>query len=476
VKTLPIVKQPTSVITIPQRTAKVVCGYDVLVVGGGPSGLGAALGAADAGAKVALVEQYGFLGGHATAALLGTFAAYHTFSSTNKEIDETGLFPSDHGLGKPVVKGVLSKIIERLVQIGGAITPTIKTGYTVPFDSEAFKQVALEKVEDAGIEVLFHAFASSVIDCGNTKKVLFETKSGPVAIEAKVIVDCTGDGDIAAYAGAPYEIGRKEDRLTQPMTLLFLLKCFQPDQFREYVKQNPNQWNGVQGLEALIRQATAKGKLNLPRENILFFGTTRKDQLSINSTRVTKVLGTNVWDLTYAEIESRKQMVQIANFLREYVPGFEKTYIAQSGATIGVRETRRIIGEYVLTADDILNAKKFPDTIAHATYPIDIHNPKGKGTIIKKVPLNEYYDIPLRCLIPLKVENLLVAGRCISGTSEAQAAYRVMPTCVATGQAAGVCAALASLKNQYPRLLPADQIQKELTKQGAQIWPKDFSS
>jgi len=466
---LPVIRQPTGTIIIPPRTAKVVTGYDVLVVGGGPSGIGAAIGAADAGARVALVERYGFLGGHATAALLVTFAAYYTYSTSGKNAKRTLLFPTDHGEGKPVVGGVLSKLVSRLVQAGGAIEPSFETCYVMPFDPEVFKQVTLDMLENAGIELLFHAFASGIVGEGKTKGVIFETKSGPVVLEAKVIVDCTGDGDIAAYAGAPYEVGREEDSLTQPMTLLFLMKNFQRAAFEEYVRQNPDQWNGVQGLQTLIQKATEKGDLNLQRENILFFGTIREDEVSVNSTRVTKVLGTNVWDLTYAEIESRRQMTQIAAFLRKYVPGFEKAYLAQSGTTIGVRETRRILGEYKLTAEDILGVRKFDDVIAHATYPIDIHNPKGKGTIIKNVPLNKFYNIPLRCLLPLRVENLIVAGRCISGTSEAHSAYRIMPTCIATGQAAGVCAALASLNDKTPRTVPAAQVQKELIRQGAKI-------
>lgn len=463
-----VIKRSTSTITVPHRTAKVVTGYDVLVVGGGPAGIGAALGAADAGAKVAVVEQYGFLGGHATAALLVTFAAYHTFSLKTNKSKGASLFPTDHGTGRPVAGGVLSKLVERLVQAGGATFPSLETGYVVPFDPEIFKQVTFEMLESAGVDLLFHAFASGVINGDCVKGVVFETKSGPVVVEAKVIVDCTGDGDVAFYAGAPYEVGR-EDGAVQPMTLLFTMKGFQRADFERYVKQHPGQWNGVRGLQELMQKATAKGELNIPRCDILFFGTTREDEVNVNSTRVVNTLGTDVWDLTYAEIESRKQMAQLTAFLRKYVPGFEKAYLTQSGTTVGVRETRRIVCEYRLTAEDILGVRKFTDAIAHATYPIDIHNPKGKGTIIKHIPPNEYYDIPLRCLLPLKVENLIVAGRCISGTHEAYSSYRVMPTCVATGQAAGVCAALASLNNQSPRNVPAERVQKELIKQGAKI-------
>ena len=236
-----------------------------------------------------------------------------------------------------------------------------------------------------------------------------------------------------------------------------------------YVAAHPDQWRGVHGLWDLIRAATAAGELELPREDILLFGTPHARETSVNSTRVTRVLGTNVWDLTYAEWESRRQMRQIAAFLRRYVPGFERAYVMQSGVTVGVRETRRIIGEYQLTAADVLAARKFDDVIARGSYPIDIHNPTGSGTIVRAVPPGEAYDIPLRCLLPQRVDHLVVAGRCISGTHEAHSSYRVMPIAMATGQAAGVCAALAARTGKVPRDLLAPDVQRELRRQGADL-------
>jgi hypothetical protein len=201
----------------------------------------------------------------------------------------------------------------------------------------------------------------------------------------------------------------------------------------------------------------------------LFFGTPHAHEVSVNSTRVTGVLGTDIWDLTYAEWQSRRQMRQIAAFLRRYVPGFDQAYVAQSGVNIGVRETRRIVGEYQLTAADVLEARKFDDVIARGAYPIDIHNPSGSGTILQHLPPGEAYDIPLRCLLPQHVEQLIVAGRCICGTHEAHSSYRVMPIAMATGQAAGVCAALAARAGQTPRAFPAAHVQRELRRQGADL-------
>ena len=187
----------------------------------------------------------------------------------------------------------------------------------------------------------------------------------------------------------------------------------------------------------------------------------------VNSTRVLNTLGTDVWDLTRAELEGRRQVAELTRFFRKYVPGFEKAYVQQSGITTCVRESRRIMGEYVLTAKDVLEARQFEDAIALGSYPIDLHSPTGKGTILKKIKPGAAYSIPLRCLIPLKVDGLVVAGRCISGTHVANASYRTMPICVATGQAAGVCAALAAINSQSPRTVKAAEVQKELLRQGA---------
>ena len=207
----------------------------------------------------------------------------------------------------------------------------------------------------------------------------------------------------------------------------------------------------------------------LPREDVLFFATPHPREVAVNSTRVTRALGISVWDLTRAEWQSRRQMRQIVAFLQQYVPGFEAAYAVQSGVTIGVRETRRITGDYRLTAEDVLAGRKFTDAIARGSYPIDIHNPEGPGTILKRLPPGEAYDIPLRCLLPRGLERVLVAGRAISGTHEAHSSYWVMPISMATGQAAGVTAALAASRRVAPRDVPAREVQLELKRQGADL-------
>ncbi|MEN6336208.1 MAG: FAD-dependent oxidoreductase [Phycisphaerales bacterium] len=467
---MPPLKKPaeTRSITLAPRQAVLAGETDVLVVGGGPAGLGAALGAAAAGAGVILAERYGFLGGNATAALVMPWMSFHTQGSPDQAI-RTRLMPHDHGPGQAVIAGVVRRFVERLVAAGGAIQPSLETGYTVPFDPEIFKLVTLDLLDEAGVAYLLHSLASDIGDAGSRRQVVFETKSGPVVVAARVVVDCTGDGDMAARAGAAFEIGREEDALTQPMTLMYRMVDFQYAAFEGYVREHPDQWQGVHGLWDLIRRVTEAGELNLAREDLLMFATPHEHEVAVNSTRVTQVLGTDVWDLTYAEWEGRRQMRQIAAFLRRYVPGFENAYVAQSGVTIGVRETRRILGEYQLTADDLLTVRRFDDVVARGSYPLDIHSPTGKGTVLRRLPADEAYDIPLRALIPRDVDGLLVAGRCISGTHEAQSSYRTMPISMATGQAAGVCAALAARHALTPRDVSACDVQAELIRQGADL-------
>ena len=469
---MPALARPSTETTIelPPRRARLGAHADVLVVGGGPAGLGAALGAAAAGAKVVLAERYSFLGGNATAALVMPLMSFHTqHPPAEPSAAADSLLPPDHGPGDPIIAGVVVRLLERLVKAGGALSPSLHTGYTVPFDPEVFKLVALELLDEAGVEFLFHAFASGVIGDGRVEGAVFETKSGPVVVRAHTVIDCTGDGDLAAAAGAPFEVGRAEDNLTQPMTLMFRMVEFEREAFAEYVRANPDQWRGVHGLWDLIRRATASGELQLSREDMLFFATPHAREVSVNSTRVTRVLGTDVWDLSYAEWQSRLQMRQIAAFLRRHVPGFERAYMVQSGTAIGVRETRRILGDYQLTSADVLAARKFDDVVARCSYPIDIHNPKGPGTILQRLPPGEAFDIPLRCLLPRNVEGLVVAGRCISGTHEAHSSYRVMPVAMAIGQAAGACAALAARRRVPPRALAAREVQAELVRQGADV-------
>jgi len=408
--------------------------HDVIVVGGGTAGVAAAVTAARNGANTVLIEKYGFLGGTMTAGLVNPFMTFHAG-------------------GEQIIEGIFQEIIDCLRSMNGY------DERTKAFDAEIMKLVLDQMVKEAGVKLMLHTCVIDVIMQGNIiRGVEIHNKSGKQAVLGEVVVDATGDGDVAVMAGAPYEKGRKEDGLTQPMTLNFRMGGV--DVGRMPPKHEINR---------LFGEAKAKGEIKIPRENVLWFPTTRKSEVHFNTTRVVKVDGTNAEDLTYAEIEARRQMFELIKFLKERISGFENAYLLMSGAQIGVRETRRIIGEYILTGEDILEARKFKDVIARGSYPIDIHNPTGEGTIIKRPPPGESYDIPYRCLVPKKVDNLLVAGRCVSTTHEAQAAIRVIPIVVAIGQAAGTAAALAVKLNVPPRNLDVSLLQKTLREQGANL-------
>jgi hypothetical protein len=222
-------------------------------------------------------------------------------------------------------------------------------------------------------------------------------------------------------------------------------------------------WNDLFG------RARAEGRINNPRDNILCFRTTREGEVHFNQTRLVGVDGTSSEDLTKAEIEGRRQMWEFLEFLRRDVPGFEEAEIQMSGPQVGIRETRRVIGEYILTEEDVLEGRKFDDCIARGSYPIDIHNPTGSGTVIKRLPPGASYDIPYRCLVPLGVNNLLIAGRPISATHEAHSSLRIMPICIAVGQAAGTAAALCAKADIRPGELDIALLQSTLRAQGANL-------
>ena len=406
----------------------------VLVAGGGPSGIAAAVAAARRGADTTLIERYGFLGGMATAGLVNPFMSWFA--------------------GKqPLVAGVLDEMLARMRALGG-----YDGGARAPhaFDPEAFKFAADQLCQEAGVRVRLHTLVTDVRTRGGRITSLgSSSKSGAERWRARVFIDCTGDADIAYRAGVPCDHGREKDGLTQPMTLNFRMA-------RVKVARMPER----KEMNRLFDIAKAEGRVHCPRENVLLFFTTQPDVVHFNTTRVTGKSGTSAEDLTTAEFEARRQVQELAQFLVRDVAGFERAYLQQSAPQIGIRESRRIRGDYALTGKDVVSARKFRDAIARSNYPIDIHSPTGSGTVIKEVPEGDYYEIPYRCLLPLGIENLLVVGRSISSTHEGQSSLRVMPQCFAMGEAAGVAAAMAVKGRITPRQVDVAALRAALREQG----------
>lgn len=408
---------------------------DVLVAGGGPGGFAAAIAAARNGADTLLIERYGFLGGMATMGLVNPFM---TFWAGQEQI----------------VEGILQELVDRLTALGA-----YGKGSRTAFDPEAYKHVCDLMAVESGVRLLFHTTLTDASAEGQSiASVEIANKSGKSLVEAKVYIDGTGDADLAYLAGAQCEKGRDEDGLTQPVTLNFRVCNVDPDRIPSRDERN-----------RLYDVAKAEGRLDCPRENILMFYTTRAGEMHFNQTRVTGIDGTSAEDLTRAELEARRQMWQFLEFLRRDMAGFENAEISQSGPQIGIRESRRVIGDHVLTEDEVLEARKFEDGVARGSYDVDIHNPTGAGTVIKRLNPGESYDIPYRCLTPLGLDNLLIAGRPISATHEAHSSLRIMPICMAIGQAAGTAAALSARDGVAPRRLDVSLLRSTLRSQGANL-------
>jgi len=405
----------------------------VLVAGGGPAGLATAVAAARKGAETVLIERYGFLGGMATAGLVNPFMAWHAG-------------------GKPLVAGIFQEMLDGMKALGGYGG----RGAGHAFDPEVFKLAADQMCQQAGAQVRLHTLLTGVqVEGRRITSITTESKSGAEKWSAQVWVDCTGDADLAFRAGVPCDEGREGDHLSQPMTLNFRMAGVK-------IARMPSRAE----INRRFDKATAEGRVRCPRENVLWFHTTRPGVVHFNTTRVTGKSGVSADDLTEAEVEARRQAHELARFLVSDVPGFEKAYLQQSGVQIGVRESRRIRGEYTLTGDDVVQARKFPDGIARCNYPIDIHSPTGAGTLIREVPEGDWYEIPYRCLLPVGIDNLLVAGRCVSATHEGQSSLRVMAQCFAMGQAAGTAAAMAVERGCAPRDLAPEELRTALREQG----------
>jgi hypothetical protein len=392
--------------------------YDVIVAGGGFSGVAAACSAAREGLSVLLIEKHGFLGGAACGCYVNPFMRYHlTLNGENIMISD-GLF-----------RNILTRLDEKNAMMKN------RRG----FNEELLKLVFDEMTEEYGITVLFHSYIiSSRVENSFVKSVTVANKLGCTDFEAHYFIDATGDADLSVLSGCNYRLGREADNLCQPMTLCFRIAGV------DYDKLTPEVWKNANNLYSKYRD---EGKIKNPREDILHFPHVAEGVIHLNSTRIIKKNPVDTFDVSEAERMARKQEYELYSFLKENVPGFENSVLLASAPEIGVRESRMIEGEYTLTENDLKNCTKFDDAIAAGNYDIDIHNPEGSGTSHYFFKDNEYYTIPFRCLQPKGIKNLLTSGRCISSTHEAQASYRIMPICCTLGEAAGTAIGVCAAQN-----------------------------
>jgi hypothetical protein len=448
--------------------------WDVIVLGGGPSGAIAATAAGMCGARTLLVEKQGFLGGSLTSMGVGPMMSFH-----NKA-------------GRQVVKGLPQRLVDRLMARGaspGHVPDSITYCSTVtPFDSEALKEELELLVIEHGGTLLYHTQLADVETSGNqVVAAILCHKAGLSRERAKTFIDATGDADFAARAGVAFQFGRDADSATQPMTMNLKVGNVDSDRIRAYAEANPQEFwfldgpaAGLERLRAsprvslggflsLWREAKAKGEVDVPRSDVLFFETATPGVYIVNTSRIQGLDATNPFDLSRAEVEGRRQCRQIFRFLNTRCPGFESALMIGTGPHIGVRETRHTRGQYMLTAEDLVQEVQFPDAIATGGYPIDIHSPTGEETNSVHLPADIAYQVPMRSLLPIAPHNLVFAGRGISATHEAAAAFRVTPIAMAIGQAAGTLAALSALdpEGRPPSRYPATLVRERLLADGA---------
>ncbi len=441
------------VITEPARNVPVVAETEVLVLGGGPAGIAAAAAAARTGARTMLLERYGFLGGMGTAAMVTNFCGLH--ACINGSIQQ-------------IVHGVADDILERLARLDGLKEPHevagpdgLKTGAQA-YDTAAYKVATDDLLVSAGVDVRFHTFAvDAAVSDGRIEAVLIETKSGRAAIAAEMFIDCSGDADLAAWAGAPFEKGGSDGFMAYP-TMMF--RIANVDTGLAMAEGRPN-------LKALIAEGNASGNYTLPRKAGIINAQAHENEWRANLTQISRdgapVDGSDWADLGFAEVEGRRQALEYFRFMKDMVPGFADSYMLELAPQIGIRETRRIVGAYQLTGEDVLDCRDFEDSIGCSGWPLETH---VLGDVEWKfLGGRGYHQIPYSTTLPTGVDNLLVAGRCASTTQDGQASLRVSGPCFAMGQAAGTAAAMANKAGQAPAELDVAALQRRLAADGAFI-------
>ena len=443
---------PPRTIEEPARQVPLYGEYEVAVLGGGPAGIAAAVAAARAGRRTLLIERYGFLGGMGTAAGVTNFC---------------GLHANVHGEMHRVVQGIATDLLGRIDRLGGLNAPHLILGKILAqaYDTAAYKIAADDLLASHHVDVLFHALGAGVMmdDARRINALMVETKGGRQAVVADIFIDCSGDGDLAAWAGARYEVGDNNGSMLYP-SMMFRLNGVDPEKAGDAWRTIP----------ALMEAAEAAGTHRFPRKAAIVRPQRSAIEWRVNFTQLARTDGTAINglepdDLTRGEIEGRRQAVDAFNFLRT-VPGFEKSYIVDLPPQLGIRETRRIVGGHMLSGEDVLGCASFEDSIGVNGWPMESH--VAGDVIFKFPPIPEsrgFNELPYRMLIPEGLDNLLVAGRCASMTHDGQSAARVSGACFAMGEAAGTAAALALDGNAMPRDIAVESLQQKLKRHGVFI-------
>ena len=417
--------------------------YDVVVAGSGPAGLCAAVAAAREGAKVALVERYGVVGGNLTVGYVGPILGMVGRGTMRDELVELLGVPENDMIGES----------------GRA------------HDFERAKRLLAKFVAHPNIDVYLQTSVCDVVKEGDRLcGLIVATNDGPFALMGKTIVDATGDGIVAYMAGAPTEKGR-DDGLMQPVTLEFTISGVDESRAIICIGDVDDVRLGDERFLDFCKRCAEEGKLPHKLAAVRLHPTVRDGERQVNTTQVNGVDMTRVEQIFAAEVELREQIALLEHFLRENVPGYENCRCVASGATTGVRETRRVMGDYVITAEEMAEGCRFDDVVVHrAEFIVDIHNPEGAGQAEEHIQYCKPYDLPYRCFTPRDVEGLYVAGRCISGTHRAHASYRVMSICMAMGEAVGIAAAMCAERGCTPRMLDVAALQNRLTERGIELF------
>jgi len=429
---------------------------DVLVVGGGPGGIGAAVMAARAGAKTVLAERYSMPGGMASMGEVHPFMVNH-FNPTSK--DNGWMANGELCMDRPVYLEWTKRIVSYLppelrAKAEGDNDAARHISRSISKDAAAL--AAEDLCLEAGVKTLYHhTLVGSQVKDGKIQFAIFHSKSGFVAIKAKAYVDCSGDADLAALSGCEFEMGGPSGNC-QPMTLCF--KLSHVDRARMPKREE---------LHALYEKAKAEGVVRCPREDVLHFECYDNDIVHFNTTRVIGKSGVDGKALSEAEIEGRRQLREYLAWFRSSVPGFEQAQLHSMAHHIGIRETRRVKGLAYLTRENFMKRDKFPDAIARCNYPIDIHSTTGKGTELVHIPRQEYYEIPYGCIVPKGIKNLAVGGRPISVDHAVHSSMRVMPPACSVGQAAGVAAAMSAASGKTLPELDGKEVRAKLVSMGA---------